>query len=331
MESIFITGASGFIGSYFCRDLVKKKYKAFGLMRRECDISIFEDFSPVLLNGDLSDINLLYKYLTENNISIVVHAAAYVSDWGDKGIFYNTNVLGTENILEACKRAKIKSFIYISTIDVIHYIRKRHNILFEETPHTKSEHYYQLTKKVAEIKALNYSQYFKVITIRPAWVFGPRDRILFPEIINYLRKGILPLPGKGDAYIPLVYVENLSKCLVDVIEQIEVVSNSSKINIADGVKIKWNELIEILKEEFNPKCKIIHIPYFIYYFLASIIEFIYIFFHIKKRPPLTTISVPMIASSIEINNNLISIYSKSTKINFQDAISKTIEWFKMKI
>lgn len=331
MEKIFITGISGFIGSSIGTELISRGYLVYGLIRKKPDNSFRLINSKItLLIGDLSSRDFISDFLKENNITIVIHAAALVSDWGTKEMFYKTNVEGTENLLEACNKSNIKTFINISTIDVMFYTHKKHNILHESTLHTKSEHYYQLTKKIAEQKVLEFSEYFKVIALRPSWVFGPYDKTLFPEIIKYLQKGMVPIPGSGEALVPLIFIENLTNFIADIIMQKDFLENPIKINLADDIKITWNGLINILKEKLNLNAKIIHIPHLLYYIVALITQSYYQFFRIKNRPPLTIMSLPMLVSSIEVNTKEMKKYSKTKPVSFEDSIEKTVKWFLLK-
>lgn len=328
MSKIFVTGTNGFLGGYVAEELNRRGHEVFGLIRKHPDFLKVSN-NIKLLVGDLNSKELIYSYLSQNNISIIIHTAALVSDWDSKSKFYETNVTGTENLLDAAKRANIKAFINISTIDVMHYSRKKHNILLELTDYTNSKHHYQRTKTIAEVRALELTSYFKVITLRPAWIFGPKDKILFPEIIRSLNSGILPFPGKGDAYIPLIYVENLTNFIADIVDEIHILPNTLKINLSDDTKITWMELINLLMKNFNPKSKIIHTPYFIAYIIAFIFQFFYHIFKIKNRPPLTTISLTMLTSSIEVNNGLMKKYSKTKRVPFEEAMRRTIEWFRV--
>ncbi|OGY45807.1 MAG: hypothetical protein A2744_01590 [Candidatus Buchananbacteria bacterium RIFCSPHIGHO2_01_FULL_44_11] len=330
MPKIFITGSTGFLGRYICQEFSQRGYEVFALTRKNSNKTALLNNKVNIIEGDLDNEKTIYSCLRDNNIEQVIHAAAIVSDWGPRHIFHSINVRGTEKLLDACKRAKIKLFIYISTIDVMDY-RRHHQVLAESFPYTKSKHNYQWSKTIAEVKSLLASDYFKVVVLRPAWIFGEGDKTLFPEIIHTLKQGLLPLPGKRGVYIPLIYVRNLAKFIGDIVSQIESLPSSIKINVSDDVKITWKQLIEILRKNFNPRALVINVPYSLSYIVAVILELLYRLLNIKTRPTLTTGSLPMLASSMEIDTTLMKKFLKSPLIPFESAISSTLAWHKVNL
>jgi len=326
MKRIFVTGASGFLGSYICHALLERGYAVYGLVR---ELPSHENLiqSVRYLEGSLDEKEKISSFLKENLLEMFVHTAAFVSDWGRKHIFYDTNLKGTENMLEASKEAGLKAFIHISTIDVMHYDRRGHHTLSELTNYSKSRYYYQNSKTLAEIKALEYSLYYKVVAIRPAWIFGPGDKTLFPEILKNLRQGFLLLPGKKNTYIPMVFAGSLSQFIVDLVDQIESLPNNLKINVADESAITWRELIDLLRKKFYPHAIVLNVPYRICFLLAVIIESLYKIFGIQKRPVLTTGSLPMVASSISVDRSLMKEFLILERPNFEETLQSTIRWY----
>lgn len=117
-KKIFITGATGFIGSYITRYLTEQEYKQiFCLVRVNSDRSLLEDAIPSInwLTGDLQDFVLLDEYIS--TMDIVIHAAALVSfDPNDKKMLEEINVQGTATLVNLSLAHKIEKFIYISSI-----------------------------------------------------------------------------------------------------------------------------------------------------------------------------------------------------------------------
>src|SRR5271157_4934290 len=101
IKKVLITGAAGFIGSHLFNHLSKKRYKVIGLdnFDKPCGAEI------KCIKGDIRDFNLVDKLVKE--VDIVYHLAAQINvdrSYKQKKLTFETNVNGTKNILEACKK-----------------------------------------------------------------------------------------------------------------------------------------------------------------------------------------------------------------------------------
>ena len=96
---IFLTGATGYIGNCLTRALAKKKHEV-NILVRELKSNRIPDIENVIIHkGDLYDYNSIYKAM--KGCDYVFHAAAFTDlKCNEVDKFYNTNVLGTENVLE---------------------------------------------------------------------------------------------------------------------------------------------------------------------------------------------------------------------------------------
>lgn len=118
-KKILVTGASGYIGKYLIRRLLKEDYELMALVRNLGKISSWLLGSPKLtvIEGDLENKSSLKKAVT--GVDIVFHLAAVLRMFEKNGELYKTNILGLKNLLNACKRTNRRArFIFASTIDV---------------------------------------------------------------------------------------------------------------------------------------------------------------------------------------------------------------------
>src|SRR3989338_6154941 len=115
-KSILITGYEGFLGSHLTRSLIGSGAKIFGLdilTKRKKTILSLSDLARIkVIKGDVRNLSLVEKIIKENKVNVVFHLAAraLVGDCLDiplKG--FSTNIKGTWNILEACRKAKTRS------------------------------------------------------------------------------------------------------------------------------------------------------------------------------------------------------------------------------
>jgi nucleoside-diphosphate-sugar epimerase len=116
---ILVTGITGLFGSYLAKEF-SKFGEIHGLIRASSSKRLTEnfDFPVVWHEGDLSDLDFLDEFL--GDINLVIHAAGLVSfDEKDEKKLYQTNVIGTTNLVNAMLLAGVKKMIHISSVSAI--------------------------------------------------------------------------------------------------------------------------------------------------------------------------------------------------------------------
>ncbi|WP_367181830.1 dTDP-glucose 4,6-dehydratase [Fusobacterium sp.] len=222
---IVVTGGAGFIGGNFVHYMLKK-YKDYKIicLDKLTYAGNLETLEPVMDNknfkfikGDIADREFIYKLFEEEKPEIIVNFAAesHVDrSIEDPGIFLQTNVMGTNVLLDACRKYGIKRYHQVSTDEVYGDLPLDRPDLFftEETPlHTSSP--YSASKASADLLVQAYYRTFKLpITIsRCSNNYGPYH---FPEkliplmIANALNEKSLPVYGKGENVRDWLYVED---------------------------------------------------------------------------------------------------------------------------
>ena len=190
-KKIFISGATGFIGSHLCEMSVKKGYKVVGFDRYNSDNSYgwlkkSKYLKKIdLILGDIRDYDSVYKSM--QGCDKVFHLAALIGipySYVSPLAYLKTNIEGTYNILESAKNLKLKNIIVTSTSEV--YGSAKYLPIDEE--HTlNAQSPYAASKISADQLALSYYKSFNlpVKIIRPFNTFGPRQssRAVIPRII----------------------------------------------------------------------------------------------------------------------------------------------------
>ncbi|WP_367181873.1 dTDP-glucose 4,6-dehydratase [Fusobacterium sp.] len=222
---IVVTGGAGFIGGNFVHYMLKK-YKDYKIicLDKLTYAGNLETLEPVMDNknfkfikGDIANREFIYKLFEEEKPEIIVNFAAesHVDrSIEDPGIFLQTNVMGTNVLLDACRKYGIKRYHQVSTDEVYGDLPLDRPDLFftEETPlHTSSP--YSASKASADLLVQAYYRTFKLpITIsRCSNNYGPYH---FPEkliplmIANALNEKSLPVYGKGENVRDWLYVED---------------------------------------------------------------------------------------------------------------------------
>lgn len=217
---IFLTGTSGLLGGNIAKALLKRNYAVKGLFRDHEQVPRFEgdvDFEPFF--GDITEADKMEKGIA--GCDVVIHAAADTSQWPDRSPAYvATNMEGTRNIVNACKKADIKRMIFVSTANAMGFGTKE-NPGIEQTP-PKFEQYglgYMETKYQAqqmilkEVKENN----FPAIIVNPTFMIGPGDaKPSSGKMVLAICEGKVPgYPSGGKNY---VYVGDVATAIVNAIE-----------------------------------------------------------------------------------------------------------------
>lgn len=217
-HKILVTGAGGFLGRYIVQELKKDPdYEIYSFSRSRH--KVLDDYGVKQRLGDLSNYEDVKKALV--GMDAVIHTASMVGVWGKYSDFYNTNVVGTENIIEAMKNLGIKKLVYTSTPSVA-FGREDLCGVDESTPYP--DHYlthYAKTKSLAEklVIAAN-SRALSTVALRPHLIFGPGDLNLVPRVIEAQKKGRLKIIGDGENLVDVTYVENAARAHVSALEQL---------------------------------------------------------------------------------------------------------------
>jgi len=111
---ILVTGATGFLGHHLTRRLTKEGLKVRILKEKTASLDLLEDLELDIIEGDIRDSKIVKKAVKGCNI--VFHLAGIVSYWNKLNhLQYEVNVIGTENVVEACLEEKIKRLIHVSS------------------------------------------------------------------------------------------------------------------------------------------------------------------------------------------------------------------------
>ncbi len=312
--TVLVTGGAGFIGSNFVYHMLKK-YPDYKIICVDCltyagNLSTLEKAleNPnfVFLKTDICDREEIYKIFDEHKPDIVVNFAA--ESHVDRSIenpevFLKTNILGTQVLMDACRKYGITRYHQVSTDEVYGDLPlDRPDMFFtEETPlHTSSP--YSASKASADLLVLAYYRTYNLpITIsRCSNNYGPYH---FPEkliplmIANALADKPLPVYGKGENVRDWLYVE-------DHCEAIDLIIHKGKAgevyNVGGHNEMKNIDIVKLI-------CKKLDKP-------ESLITFV----TDRKGHDLRYAIDPA-----KINKEL----GWLPKTKFSDGIEKTIKWY----
>ena len=207
-----VTGATGFLGSHVARQLCERGESVRVLARPYSDTRLLEGLPAERFVGDLRDVDSLTLALA--GVSRVFHVAADYRLWArDPREIYESNVAGTQNLLDASRRAGVQKFVYTSTVATIAVPRKG-GLPNEQTQSSIEEMigHYKRSKFLAEQSAIRAARSgLPVIIVNPTTPVGPGDWKPTPTgkiIVDFLNGR---MPGYVDTGLNFVPVEDCAR------------------------------------------------------------------------------------------------------------------------
>ena len=173
-----VTGATGLIGSYICRNLLRQGHAIRALRRKSSSMALVEDIQDHIewVEGDLLDVAALYSH-TEG-IEGIVHSAAFISyNSRDEGMMQKVNVEGTANMVNVALAREVNYFLHISSVAAVG--KQRSQQLIDETHKlnpTDDLTGYARSKWLSEMEVWRgISEGLPAAIVNPSLVLGPGE------------------------------------------------------------------------------------------------------------------------------------------------------------
>jgi nucleoside-diphosphate-sugar epimerase len=204
-RTLFITGASGFVGGAIVRALADR-FTLRALSRSAASDSTIRALGATPIRGELGGVGA--DAIAGSDA--VIHCAAFVKQWGTREQFWNANVEGTRQLLQVARQAGARRFIHIGTEAALFHGQHMRDIderypYPEHTPFLYSE-----TKAAAEklVLAAN-APGFATLSIRPRFVWGPGDQTILPVVEAMVKSGQFRWIDGGRALTSTTHIANL--------------------------------------------------------------------------------------------------------------------------
>jgi len=215
---ILVTGGGGFLGGVIVRMLHERGDQVVSISRGR--YPALEHLGVEQVQTDLANQITVIKAAT--GCDIIYHVAAKAGIWGSYNDFYQANVTGTENILEACRVNSIRKLVYTSSPSVV-FDGNEVEGADESLPYPAHfEAYYPQTKALAEQLVLGANgPQLATVALRPHLIWGPDDNHLVPRIIAKGKSCRLRRIGNRPCLVDTVYVDNAAKAHLQAAERLE--------------------------------------------------------------------------------------------------------------
>lgn len=228
-KTILVTGAGGFIGSHVAQALLARGDTVVGLdnlnafydpaRKRENLAEVERATTPgprfILVEGDVRDRTLVGRLFAERSFDAVIHLAGMANvrlSIEDPWLYYDVNLSGTLNLLDAARAHRVGNFVFASTSSVY---GDSTQIPFVETDSCdRPLAPYPASKRAAEMLGFTYHHLYgqNFTAVRFFTVYGPRgrpDMMTYKVADNILLGREVPLYNRGQMYRDWTYVDDI--------------------------------------------------------------------------------------------------------------------------
>jgi nucleoside-diphosphate-sugar epimerase len=291
-----VTGGGGFLGLAIVRRLVARGDSVRSLSRQSH--SDLESLGVKEFLGDLSDSAAVER--TVEGCDLVFHVAAKAGVWGPPDEYYRTNVVGTENILAACRNHGVRRLIYTSSPSVVFTGSDRAGI-DETAPYAnKFLAAYPYTKAIAEraVLAANGPD-LATVALRPHLIWGPGDNHLIPRLIARARAGKLRRIGDGSNRVDAIYIDNAADAHLLAADRLapgSPIAGNAYFLGQDSPVLLWDFINRILDTAGLPPVRR-SLPAGVAYFMGGMLEAIHRTFGLSGEPRMTRFLARQLSTS----------------------------------
>jgi 2-alkyl-3-oxoalkanoate reductase len=283
---VFVTGAGGFLGGAVVRRLIERGDRVRGFSRRR--YSHLDRIGVKQHQGDLAESGALSRAMS--GCELVFHIASKIDMWGAYEDFFRTNVIGTQNVVAACRENEVHKLVYTSTPSVVHG-GGHVNGLDESAPYPDHyETHYPKTKAEAEKYVLRANdESLATVALRPHLIWGPGDPNLVPRLVERAKTGRLVKAAGGPYLVDSVFIDNAADAHLLAADKLDVGSivAGKAYFITQGEPMDIGELIDrIIGAAGLPPVKK-QAPAWLLTTAGYVTEHVYRLFRPTKEPPMT--------------------------------------------
>ncbi|WP_195431201.1 GDP-mannose 4,6-dehydratase [Clostridium sp. D46t1_190503_E9] len=311
-KNVFITGGTGFLGSYLVKKLVNYGSNVTILVRDyipQSNIYIGEEYKKVnVVHGDLEDYLLIERILGEYEIDTVFHLAAQaivgVANRNPLGTF-KSNIEGTWNILEASRKSSLIKQVVVASSDKAYGDQEK--LPYDENMPLQGKHPYDVSKSCADLIAQTYYETYNlpVCITRCGNLYGGGDlnfNRIIPQSIQSILNNEAPVIRSDGSFIrDYFYIEDAVDAYINLAEKVvELNLGGQAFNFSNEIQLTVLELVNKILKIMGSSMKPIILN-------QGSNEIIHQYLSAKKAR---------------------TVLGWSPKYTIDEGLSKTVEWYK---
>jgi len=320
---VFITGATGFLGTNLLHLLVQQGDEITAIKRETSDISAFENMSVDWKTADILDLESL-KAACPESVDVIYHVAADTNMWAvnnDKQS--NINLQGTRNMIEVALERKARRFVHTSSIAA--YGQHDEQVITEDTPQRGDQcfsNYYQtkfgseqLVRKAVDEMGLD------AVILNPCHLVGPWDRHNWSQMLTLVANE--KLPGVPPGYGSFCHISEVAKAHVAAAK----LGKKGDNYILSGVDASFVEFVQIIGQLLNKKVPKKAMPYW----LLKVVGHVSVFFarFTGKEPDMTPEKVMIVSEVLKVSSQKAQReLNYNINISLEKMLSDCYEWMR---
>jgi dihydroflavonol-4-reductase len=322
--TVFITGATGFLGSHLACLMLKQGYRVVAMRRNPKSEGLFaqihqfhqlpQAYQPQWVAGNVLDIDDLCDAMV--GVDVVFHCAAKVSfERKDKDALMFNNVIGTRNVVNACLKNNIGQLVYASSVAAIGRTENEAPIT-EKTDWVDSKYnsQYAVSKNLAEQEVWRGKEEgLQVAIVNPGIILGYGDgKSGSNQLYHMILKGLPFCPVGGNGFVG---VEDVAKLMLHLFEN--NLWNERYLCIAENLKYQhvFNQLADAMGVK-QPKYTIDGVLYHVLVLFSTALE------KFGNKPPIPSDSI----KSSHQNSVYHSIHKEALK-DFQFTPVRAVNYY----
>jgi dihydroflavonol-4-reductase len=324
-DRVVVTGAAGFIGSAVTRVLLDRGARVVAVLQPGADQTSVDGLEVERIDADMRDADAVRKAI--EGARVVFHVAALYRFWSpDPHEFYDVNVGGTLNVLDAARRAGCERVVYTSTVGTIGLDDTDSGVPADESRWPRIEHLfgsYKRSKYVAEHEVLRAgAEGQPVVLVQPTLPVGPRDRAPTPTgriVLDFLNGRI---PAWVETSLNVVDVDDLAVGHVGALER----GGQGRSYVLGGENMSFRQILGTLADETGLPRPALRVPSGVTLAAGHVSELVE--GRIARRPP----SVPLEGARMATTQMIFSDDRARRELGYvsrpaREALVRSARWF----
>lgn len=250
MGKICLIGGSGFVGSRFI-ELLKNKYTIINFDKNKSFLH-----SSITVIADIRNIESLKEQMDDVDL-VVLLAAEHRDDVSPTSLYYDVNVGGMRNTLEAMEANGVKRIVFTSSVAVYGLNKENPNEMHSADPFN---HYGKSKWEAEQVLTEWYKTHldWNINILRPTVIFGERNRGNVYNLLKQISSGKFLMVGKGNNKKSMAYVGNIVAFIKFLIEN--KTTGYNVYNYIDKPDFTMNELVGHVSKVLNKHIPMTHFP-----------------------------------------------------------------------
>ncbi|MDB9894016.1 NAD-dependent epimerase/dehydratase family protein [Flavobacteriaceae bacterium] len=309
--NILIIGGSGFVGSFLIKEL-----EGFNIGNLDKNPSPFYDKNTVI--GDIRVIDEIK--IPKGTDSVVLLAAEHRDDISPVALYYDVNVQGTKNVLQAMDSAGVKNLVFTSSVAIYGLNKKNPNETHKEDPFN----HYGKSKWEAESVIKEWYESDpnnKSVTIlRPTVIFGERNRGNVYNLLKQISSGRFIMIGKGQNKKSMAYVGNIVAFIKSRLDSIDL--GYHIFNYADKPDLNMTQLTHLIESKIKMNLSKQTIPFWLG--MVGGYAFDLLAFFLRKKLSISSVRVQKFCATTQFDASKVHDVFKSP-YTLNEGLDKTLE------